>query len=249
MRRRLHDGGGRAARPPRSPGHLQLGNLCWIYDSNHITIEGNTALAFTEDVAGRFLAYRWHVQRVSDANDRERIADAIAIAKRIDDRPSLIIVESHIGYGAPHKQDTSGAHGEPLGEEEVRLAKRSYGWPEDAKFLVPGWRLRAFRGKFGARGKKLRAEWMALFERYRSAYPELADQCERMQRRDLPEGWDSDIPALSRRSQGHRQPRLFGPGAERDRAASAVAARRCGRSCAVDQDAADFRRSRRFRSR
>ena len=175
-------------------GHLQLGNLCWIYDSNHITIEGNTALAFSEDVAGRFLAYRWHVQRVSDANDRERIADAISIAKRIDDRPSLIIVESHIGYGAPHKQDTSGAHGEPLGEDEVRLAKRSYGWPEDAKFLVPEGVHEHFAQKFGARGKKLRAEWLALFERYRSAHPELADQCERMQRRDLPDGWDKDIP-------------------------------------------------------
>jgi transketolase len=177
-------------------GHLQLGNLCWIYDSNHITIEGNTALAFSEDVAGRFLAYRWHVQRVSDANDRERIADAIAIAKRIDDRPSLIIVESHIGYGAPHKQDTSGAHGEPLGEEEVRLAKRSYGWPEDAKFLVPDGVYDHFGQKFGARGKKLRTEWLALFERYQSAHPELADQCERMQRRDLPEGWDKDIPVF-----------------------------------------------------
>jgi transketolase len=177
-------------------GHLQLGNLCWIYDSNHITIEGNTALAFSEDVAGRFLAYRWHVQRVSDANDRERISDAIAIAKRIDDRPSLIIVESHIGYGAPHKQDTSGAHGEPLGDEEVRLAKRSYGWPEDAKFLVPDGVYDHFAQKFGVRGKKLRAEWLALFERYRSAHPELADQCERMQRRDLPEDWDKDIPVF-----------------------------------------------------
>jgi transketolase len=177
-------------------GHLQLGNLCWIYDSNHITIEGNTALAFSEDVAGRFLAYRWHVQRVSDANDRERIADAIAIAKRIDDRPSLIIVESHIGYGAPHKQDTSGAHGEPLGEEEVRLAKRSYGWPEDAKFLVPEGVHKHFAEKFGARGKKLRTEWLALFERYKAAHLDLADECERMQRRDLPEGWDRDIPVF-----------------------------------------------------
>ena len=177
-------------------GHLQLGNLCWIYDSNHITIEGNTALAFSDDIAGRFLAYRWHVQRVSDANDRERVADAIAIAKRINDRPSLIIIESHIGYGAPHKQDTSGAHGEPLGEEEVRLAKRSYGWPEDAKFLVPDGVYKHFAENFGARGKKLRAEWLALFERYKSAYPDLADQCERMQRRDLPEAWDKDIPTF-----------------------------------------------------
>ena len=134
----------------------RLGNLCWIYDSNHITIEGNTALAFSEDVAGRFLAYRWHVQRVSDANDRERIADAIASAKRIDDRPSLIIVESHIGYGAPHKQDTSGAHGEPLGEEEVKLAKRSYGWPEDAKFLVPDGVYEHFQDGMGKRGGALR---------------------------------------------------------------------------------------------
>ena len=178
-------------------GHLKLGNLCWVYDSNHITIEGNTALAFSEDVAGRFLAYGWHVQRVSDANDRERIAEAIAIAKRIDDRPSLIIVTSHIGYGAPHKQDTSGAHGEPLGEEEVKLTKRAYGWPEDEKFLVPDGVHAHFAENFGARGKKLRAEWMALFERYRSAHPELADQCERMQRRDPPEGWDRDIPIFS----------------------------------------------------
>src|SRR5689334_13068841 len=177
-------------------GHLRLGNLCWIYDSNHITIEGNTALAFSEDVAGRFLAYGWHVQRVSDANDRERIAEAIAIAKRIDDRPSLIIVTSHIGYGAPHKQDTSGAHGEPLGEEEVKLTKRAYGWPEDAKFLVPDGVYAHFAENFGARGKKLRSEWIALFERYRGAHPELADQCERMQRRDLSEGWDRDIPVF-----------------------------------------------------
>ena len=200
-------------------GHLGLGNLCWIYDSNHITIEGNTALAFSEDVAGRFLGYGWHVQRVSDANDRERVADAITVAKRIDDRPSLIIVESHIGYGAPHKQDTSGAHGEPLGEAEVKLAKRFYGWPEDAQFLVPEGVYEHFAENFGARGAKLRAEWMALFERYRSAYPELADQCERMQRRDLPEGWDRDIPVVSRRPEGHRQPRLVGSRAERDRPA------------------------------
>jgi transketolase len=177
-------------------GHLRLGNLCWIYDSNHITIEGNTALAFSEDVAGRFLAYGWQVQRVSDANDRERIADAIADAKRTTDRPSLIIVESHIGYGAPHKQDTSGAHGEPLGEEEVRETKRRYGWPEDAKFLVPNGVYEHFAANFGARGNTLHAEWNALFERYRAQYPDLADACERMQRRDLPEGWDRDIPVF-----------------------------------------------------
>ncbi|HEV2098379.1 MAG TPA: transketolase [Stellaceae bacterium] len=177
-------------------GHLQLGNLTWIYDSNHITIEGNTALAFSEDVAARFLGYRWQVQRVSDANDRERIADAIADAKRTTDRPTLIIVESHIGYGAPHRQDTSAAHGEPLGADEVRATKQRYGWPEDAKFLVPEGVYDHLAAKFGTRGKKLRAEWLALYERYKSAHPDLADACERMQRRELPDGWDRDIPVF-----------------------------------------------------
>ncbi len=175
-------------------GHLRLGNLCWIYDSNHITIEGHTALAFSEDVAARFLGYGWQVQRVSDANDRERIADAIADAKRTDDRPTLIIVESHIGYGAPHKQDTSAAHGEPLGEDEVRATKRRYGWPEDAKFLVPDGVYQHFADNFGARGKELRAQWLAMFERYRAEHPDLARACDEMQRRDLPEGWGRDIP-------------------------------------------------------
>ncbi|MGH7059208.1 MAG: transketolase family protein, partial [Stellaceae bacterium] len=177
-------------------GHLKLGNLTWIYDSNHITIEGHTALAFSEDVAARFLGYGWQVLRVSDANDRDRIADALADAKRTTDRPTLIIVESHIGYGAPHKQDTSAAHGEPLGAEEVKLTKRRYGWPEDAKFLVPDGVREHFAANFGARGKKLRAEWLVLFGRYRSEYPDLAEACERMQRRDLPEGWDREIPSF-----------------------------------------------------
>jgi transketolase len=177
-------------------GHLRLGNLTWIYDSNHITIEGHTSLAFSEDVAARFLGYGWQVLRVSDANDRDRIAAAIADAKRTDDRPTLIIVESHIGYGAPHRQDTSAAHGEPLGADEVRATKRGYGWPEDAKFLVPDGVYQHFAATFGVRGKKLRAEWLALFERYRAEYPDLADACERMQRRDLPEGWDRDIPVF-----------------------------------------------------
>ncbi|MGH7109487.1 MAG: transketolase [Stellaceae bacterium] len=192
-------------------GHLRLSNLCWIYDSNHITIEGNTALAFSEDVAARFLAYGWHVQRVGDANDRARVADALERARRVADRPSLIIVESHIGYGAPHKEDTSGAHGEPLGEEEVRLTKRRYGWPEDAKFLVPDGVYRHFADGIGARGNKLREDWLALFARYQETHPELADACERMQRRELPEGWDRDIPSFpadpkgiaSRDSSGH----------------------------------------------
>ncbi len=178
-------------------GHLRLGNLTWIYDSNHITIEGNTALAFSEDVAARFLGYGWQVLRVSDANDRERIADGLADARRTTDRPSLIIVESHIAYGAPHKQDTSAAHGEPLGADEVRATKRRYGWPEDAQFLVPDGVYQHFAAQFGARGRKLHAEWSALFERYRRQYPELATACEQMQRRDLPAGWDHDIPVFA----------------------------------------------------
>ncbi len=178
-------------------GHLRLGNLTWIYDSNHITIEGHTSLAFSEDVAARFLGYGWQVLRVSDANDRERIAGVIADAQRTDERPTLIIIESHIAYGAPHKQDTSAAHGEPLGADEVRATKRAYGWPEDAKFLVPDGVYEHFAATFGARGKKLRAKWLALFERYRAEYPDLADACERMQRRDLPEGWDRDIPVFA----------------------------------------------------
>jgi len=177
-------------------GHLKLGNLTWFYDSNHITIEGNTSLAFTEDVAGRFMSYGWHVQRVGDANDRERLAQAIAGAKKVTDRPSLIIVESHIGFGAPHKQDTSGVHGEPLGAEEVKLTKRNYGWPEDAQFLVPDGVYEHFAGNFGERGKKARADWEALFARYKAEHPQLAAQCDAIQKRELPAGWDKDIPVF-----------------------------------------------------
>jgi transketolase len=174
-----------------------LGNLCWFYDSNRVTIEGHTDLAFSDDVAARFLAYGWNVQRVGDANDRERLAQAIETFRRTDDAPTLIIVESHIGYGAPHKHDTSAAHGEPLGEEEIRLAKRSYGWPEDAKFLVPdGVREHIWNG-MGRRGRGLHDDWNVLFKSYRSKYPDLADQIERMQRRELPEGWDVDLPVFA----------------------------------------------------
>ncbi len=126
-------------------GHLELDDLCWIYDNNHITIEGKTSITFTEDVAARFLAYRWNVLRVGDANDLERIEDALAVFRQTKGRPTLIILDSHIGYGSPHKVDTAAAHGEPLGEEEVRLTKRAYGWPEDAKFLVPDGVMAAFR--------------------------------------------------------------------------------------------------------
>src|SRR6516165_9043357 len=150
-------------------GHLGLSNLCWIYDNNHISIEGNTSLAVTEDVAGRFLAYGWHVQRVSNANDLDLLREAFNNVKKTSDQPSLIIVDSHIGYGAPHKQDTSGAHGEPLGEEEIRLTKKRYGWPEDAKFLVPPEVLEDFESKLGQRGAKLRSDWMSLFAAYQKS--------------------------------------------------------------------------------
>jgi transketolase len=177
-------------------GHLKLSNLCWIYDSNRITIEGNTSLAFSEDVASRFLAYGWNVQRVGDANDCERIAAALEAGRGVTDRPTLIVVESHIGYGAPNKQDTSAAHGEPLGEDEVRLAKKSYGWPEDAKFLVPDGVREHFAAVMGKRGKELRQEWEAMFARYAGEFPELADEITRMQERRLPDGWDANIPTF-----------------------------------------------------
>src|SRR5215510_14870467 len=177
-------------------GHLGLSNLVWVYDNNRITIEGNTALAFSDDVATRFMGYHWNVQRVGDANDLEQLEQAFATALKEDERPSLIIVDSHIAYGAPHKQDTSAAHGEPLGEEEIRLAKRTYGWAEDAKFLVPEGVREHFQEGMGQRGQELREAWMAQFDRYRTQYPELADHLYRMQHRQLPNGWDKDLPTF-----------------------------------------------------
>jgi len=178
-------------------GHLKLGNLCWIYDNNRITIEGPTSLAFSEDVATRFIAYGWNVTRVGDANDLEMLDRAIDTAKKTIDRPTLIIVDSHIGYGAPTKQDTHAAHGEPLGDEEIRLAKRFYGWPEDEKFLVPEGVREHFAEGIGSRGAKLRADWMNLFGAYKAAYPGEADALDRMQHRQLPDGWDAGIPVFA----------------------------------------------------
>lgn len=183
-------------------GHLKLSNLCWIYDSNRITIEGHTDLAFTEDVATRFLAYDWNVTRVSDANDLATLNRAFRVFKLCEDRPTLIIVDSHIGYGAPHKQDTSAAHGEPLGEEEIKLAKRRYGWPEEAKFLVPPGVTEHFQNVMGARGRAAREQWMARFSTYTLQYPELADSLYRMQHRELPDGWDRDLPMFPSDSKG-----------------------------------------------
>ncbi len=182
--------------------HLGLDNLCWVYDNNHITIEGNTRITFTEDVATRFLGYGWNVLRVGDANDTGRIEHALELFRRTKDRPTFIILDSHIGYGAPHKQDTAEAHGEPLGDEEIRLAKRSYGWPENAKFLVPGDVYEYFAAGIGERGAKARQEWMRLFSNYRAAYPGLATEIDQMQQRDLPAGWDRDLPTFPADSRG-----------------------------------------------
>jgi transketolase len=177
-------------------GHLGLDNLCWVYDNNHITIEGNTRITFTEDVAARFLGYGWNVLRVGDANDIDRIQHALEVSRQTKGRPTLLILDSHIGYGAPHKQDTAAAHGEPLGEEEIRLCKRFYGWPEDAKFLVPDGVYEHFAAGVGARGAEARKRWSDLFAGYRAAYPELATEVELMQRRELPAGWDKNLPVF-----------------------------------------------------
>ncbi len=174
-------------------GHLELDNLVWIYDNNNITIEGNTALAFSEDVATRFIAAGWNVQRVGDANDLERLTKAIEVSNKEDERPSLIIVDSHIAYGAPTKQDTSGAHGSPLGDEEIRLTKQNYGWPQDAKFLVPD-DVQAHMRKAVDRGREAEAEWKKRFEAYRKDHSDLAKELELMQKWELPPGWDSEIP-------------------------------------------------------
>ena len=178
-------------------GHLKLSNLCWIYDNNKITIEGNTSWAFSDDVATRFIGYGWNVTRVGDANDLEMLKRAFKVALKEDERPTLIIVDSHIAWGAPNKQDTHGAHGEPLGEEEIKLTKRNYGWPEDAKFLVPDEVRKNFRHGLGERGKALRDEWFTKLDDYRKAYPELADNLVKMQKRELPNVWDKDIPTFA----------------------------------------------------
>jgi len=177
-------------------GHLGLDNLCWVYDNNHITIEGNTSIAFTEDIAARFLGYGWNVLRVGDANDVDRIEHALGVFRQTKGRPTFIILDSHIGYGSPHKQDTPEAHGEPLGDEEIRLTKRGYGWPEDAKFLVPDGVYEHFAAGVGARGAQTRREWTELFGAYQAQYPELATEIGQMQRRELPAGWDRKLPVF-----------------------------------------------------
>lgn len=177
-------------------GHLGLDNLCWIYDNNHITIEGDTNLTFTEDIAARFLGYGWNVLRVGDANDLDRIENALTVFRRTRGRPTFIILDSHIGYGAPHKQDTAAAHGEPLGEDEVRLTKRAYGWPEDAQFHVPEEVYAHFQAGIATHGAASRAHWAELFTDYRAKFPELATELDQMQRRELPADWDRHLPVF-----------------------------------------------------
>jgi transketolase len=183
-------------------GHLQLPNLCWVYDSNRISIDGSTDLAFTEDVGRRFEAYGWRVLRVADANDLEALSQAYSTFQQQRGQPTLIIVTSVIGFGSPKKQGTKEAHGEPLGAEEIRAAKRAYGWPEDAQFLVPEGVRERFQQRLGERGRQLREAWEESFATYRQQHPELADQLERMQRRELPEGWDKELPSFPADAKG-----------------------------------------------
>jgi transketolase len=177
-------------------GHLGLDKLCWIYDNNHITIEGSTNISFTEDIAARFLGYGWNVLLVGDANDIELIEHALGVFHKTNDRPTFVILDSHIGYGSPHKQDTPAIHGEPLGEEEVRLTKRAYGWPEDEKFLVPEGVREHFATGIGARGAEARRQWTDLLDTYRTRHPDLATEIEQMERRELPAQWDRNLPAF-----------------------------------------------------
>ena len=183
-------------------GHLKLAGLCWLYDANQISIEGSTAITFTEDVAARFSAYGWRVEHVADANDLNAVARGLQAFVQTFDRPTLVIVHSHIGYGAPHKQDTRDAHGEPLGAEEARLAKQFYGFDPDAQFAVPDGVLEHFGAQFGARGKQAHATWKALFAVYRVQYPDLAVQIDGLQRRELPAGWDAALPRFEADAKG-----------------------------------------------
>ncbi|MBM4112087.1 MAG: transketolase [Phycisphaerae bacterium] len=183
-------------------GHLALSNLCWIYDNNHITIEGHTDLAYSDDVAARFLGYKWNVLRVGDANDLDELERALREASATTDRPTIVIVDSHIGWGAPNRQDTSAAHGEPLGEDEIRATKRFYGWPEDAKFLVPDGVRERFAEGVGARGAALAKQWNERFASYATKFPKEAAELRAMWKRELPAGWESALTPFPPDSKG-----------------------------------------------
>jgi transketolase len=187
---------GVAAEAASLAGHLKLSNLCWIYDNNKVTLDGPASWSFSEDVMTRFVGYGWNVTRVSDANDLGMLARGFTTFLETQDKPTLVVVDSHIGYGSPHKHDSSEAHGEPLGEEEVRLTKKNYGWPEDAKFLVPDGVLEHFREGVGRRGHDLRTQWEKTFGDYRRQYPKEAAELEMIQKRQLPEGWDKNLPVF-----------------------------------------------------
>jgi len=183
-------------------GHLELDNLCWVYDNNHITIDGKTGLTYGDDVAARFIGYGWNVTRVGDANDTELAARAFEEFRAEQGRPTLIVVDSHIGYGSPHKQDTAAVHGAPLGEEEVRETKRAYDWPEDAQFLVPDGVKEHFAAGIGRRGAELRAKWEARLAALTGERPELAAEIATTQERSLPQDWDADIPSFAPSEEG-----------------------------------------------
>ena len=183
-------------------GHLRLSNLVWIYDSNHITIEGDTNLAFDENVGARFEAYGWNVLHVDDANDTQAVLGSLRNAEGVTDRPTFIVVHSVIGYGAPKKQGTREAHGEPLGPDEITAAKTFYGWPADAQFLVPEGVPEHFTRTMGARGADLRHAWTDMLARYRTEYPDLAAELDMMDHHELPEGWDKDIPVFPADAKG-----------------------------------------------
>ena len=183
-------------------GHLRLPNLCWIYDNNRITLDGPADWSFNEDVEMRFRAYGWNVTHVLDANDLDALRKAFNVFLQTKDRPTLIVVNSHIGYGSPHKQDSNAAHGEALGEEEVKLTKKFYGWPEDAHFLVPDGVLEHFQDGIGKRGHDLSTKWNSLFGKYGKEFPDLADHINRMQRRELPDGWDKNLPTFPTDAKG-----------------------------------------------
>ena len=230
-------------------GHLKLDNLCWIYDNNHITIDGKTELAYGDDVPLRFEGYGWNIVRVEDANDLERIGAAFEEFKAEEGRPTLIVVDSHIGWGSPHKQDTAAAHGEPLGEEEVRETKRAYGWPEDAQFLVPDGVREHFAEGIGKRGAELSAAW----EEKLAAY---AEEQRRPRRRDRDDaearaarGLGRGDPELRRRREGDRDPQGLEQGPERDRRAAALAAGRLRRPHRLDLGPLRLRRRHRLRAR
>ena len=227
-------------------GHLKLANLCWIYDNNKITIEGPTSLAFSEDVPARFAGYGWAVQHVADANDLAALGVAFDAFRAETKRPTMIVVDSIIGYGSPNKAGTHSAHGEPLGVDEVKATKRFYGWPADETFRVPPEVADHIGGGMRERGGGLRRDWEARFARYAAEYPEWAAQLNHMQRRTLPRGLGRRCPQLFRRRQGRGRARRQRHGAQRGRGSGAVADRRLGRPGPVQQVEADLRRGRRL---